>query len=62
MGSSGPSVITIEPMNNLVSIRRAAPNGEYRDSTMTLTWPEANKVQAELRQACVDAGITVRGT
>jgi hypothetical protein len=28
---------------------------------ISLTWPEANKLQAELRQLCIDAGITLRG-
>jgi hypothetical protein len=26
-----------------------------------ISWPEANKLQEDLRRACVDAGITLRG-
>jgi hypothetical protein len=29
------------------------------DGTVSLSWPEANELQFKLRQACVDAGITV---
>lgn len=31
------------------------------DATLALSWPEANKLQYDLRQACIAAGITLRG-
>lgn len=30
-----------------------------QDGEIWLSWPEANELQFKLRQACVDAGITV---
>ena len=37
--------------------------GEQDNSTLRvrLSWPEANRLQAEVRQSCVNAGITLRG-
>lgn len=32
-----------------------------KDASVVMSWPEANRIQYELRQACVDAGLTVRG-
>jgi hypothetical protein len=29
-------------------------------AVLTMSWPEANKLQADLRRACVAAGITLR--
>jgi hypothetical protein len=30
------------------------------DKCTVLSWPEANKLQADLRRICVEAGITLR--
>lgn len=50
-------MIEVTPYEGGVHIRFSKPER----GLLRLSWPETNKLQADLRKLCVEAGITMRG-
>jgi hypothetical protein len=50
--------VKVTPRPQGIDVSKMYEDGKFK--SIHMDWPTANRVQAELRQACIDAGITVR--